>query len=163
MAEYKHDFVDNYPYIVYTDVDTIVYSGKVDTSIDDVPGSGGGDETEYEIHSAFVTQEDESTVDIYEADESFVYKVVEGDYGWEPDLETGAVTKAKAGEILICSIEQRPGLQVTLTPMLLASELPESPASESFLYPLVAASLEGNSGLTTFAMPAQNAWALVFD
>lgn len=33
---YKESFGEKYPYIVYTDVDTIVYSGKIDTSVDDI-------------------------------------------------------------------------------------------------------------------------------
>lgn len=41
MVEAKHEFIDDNPYIVYTSQDTIVYSDKADTSIDDV--SGGGD------------------------------------------------------------------------------------------------------------------------
>lgn len=38
--EAKHEFVDDYPYIVYSSQDTIVYSDKTDTSIDDVSGGG---------------------------------------------------------------------------------------------------------------------------
>lgn len=43
MALAKHDFIDDYPYLVYTDVQTCVYSDKADTSIDDIGGGGGGD------------------------------------------------------------------------------------------------------------------------
>lgn len=38
MVEAKHEFIDDNPYIVYTSQDTIVYSDKADTSIDDVSG-----------------------------------------------------------------------------------------------------------------------------
>lgn len=41
MALAKHDFIDDYPYLVYTDVQTCVYSDKTDTSIDDIGGGGG--------------------------------------------------------------------------------------------------------------------------
>lgn len=41
MAEAKHAFVDDYPYLVYTNEDTLVYSNKTDTSIDDILGGGG--------------------------------------------------------------------------------------------------------------------------
>ena len=37
--EYKHDFVDDYPYIVYAD-EKILYTGDPDTPY--VPGGGGG-------------------------------------------------------------------------------------------------------------------------
>lgn len=41
MAEAKHDFVDDYPYLVYTaEQGTLVYSDKANTSIDDIPGGG---------------------------------------------------------------------------------------------------------------------------
>ena len=40
MTEAKHEFVDDYPYLVYTSQDTLVYSDKADTSIDDI-GDGG--------------------------------------------------------------------------------------------------------------------------
>lgn len=165
----KQEFVDKYPYIVYTDHHTIVYSDKPETSIDDVSGGGGGDATEYEIHSAYMTVQDESTVEIYEAEAPFVYKAVKGTDGWTADTESGAVTKAKAGEILICAFEQRTDFWVTLTPWVITSALPETPTSDEMKYPLVAASPIGSgmsptdAGLFTFAMPAHNAWAIVID
>lgn len=37
--EYKHSFIDEYPYLVYTDeVNTLVYSDCANTSIDDIGG-----------------------------------------------------------------------------------------------------------------------------
>ena len=164
----KQEFVDKYPYIVYTDHHTIVYSDKPETSIDDV--SGGGDATEYDIHSAFMTPtEVEGQYEIYEAEAPFVYKAVKGDNGWAPDLETGALSKAKAGEILMCAFEVTPGQANPLAPFLIASALPETATSEEFKYPLVSPiPLSGQGGpetiaLMTFAMPAQNAWAIVVD
>lgn len=168
----KQEFVDKYPYIVYTDHHTIVYSDTPETSIDDISG-GGGDATEYEIHSAFVSEPDPEEhpgeLEFYEAEAPFVYKAVKGDEGWTPDLETGAITKAKAGDVLICSFEQNSNLRVTLTPLMLTSALPESPASEAFRYPLVLSVPIGTGidqldvGLLVFTMPAQNAWAIVVD
>lgn len=163
---YKESFGEKYPYIVYTDVDTIVYSGKLDTSIDDIQG---GDATEYDIHSVFMTPQDDETYEIYESEQPFVYKAVKGDDSWLPDLETGWVTKAKAGEILICAYESAPGEASSLVPYCITSALPETSTSEEFTYPLVSpAALVGETGpdtvaLFTFAMPAQNAWAIVVD
>ena len=164
----KQEFVDKYPYIVYTDHHTIVYSDTPETSIDDVSG-GGGDATEYEIHSAFMTiQEDESYL-IYEAEAPFVYKAVKGANTWVPDLETGAVTKAKAGEVLLCAFEVTPGQANPIPPYCITSALPETSTSEEFKYPLVSpVAIVGDTdpntiALFTFAMPAQNAWAITVD
>lgn len=40
MALTKHEFIDDYHYLVYTDVQTCVYSDKADTSINDIGGGG---------------------------------------------------------------------------------------------------------------------------
>jgi len=44
MVEAKHEFVDDNPYLVYTSQDTIVYSDKPNTSIDDISGSSANNE-----------------------------------------------------------------------------------------------------------------------
>lgn len=50
MAEAKHAFVDDYPYLVYTNEDTLIYSNKTDTSIDDIPSG----ESDFAIASMYV-------------------------------------------------------------------------------------------------------------
>ena len=51
--EYKHDFVDDYPYIVYAD-EKILYTGDPDTPY--VPGGGGGDGGINDVYVWNITQ-----------------------------------------------------------------------------------------------------------
>ncbi len=94
MVEAKHEFVDDYPYLVYTSQDTLVYSDKADTSIDDI--GGGGDE--YSIKCAeFNSGTDEFT----EIESIAYYGVYDGEGGYEPDTTKGVLTTAKAGEVIV--------------------------------------------------------------
>lgn len=88
MAEAKHSFVDDYPYLVYTaKQDTLVYSDKADTSIDDI--SSGGEEYNikcYTLDGEILTEdEDHVTIGNYDTENHL----------WVPGETT--VNKAEAG------------------------------------------------------------------
>ena len=96
MAEAKHSFVDDYPYLMYTNEDTLVYSNKTDTSIEDLPSGG----QEYTI--TCVELEGGTPVEI-----TSIIKLAK--YNMPPDDNYSPIgdplTSANAGTLLYCSEE----------------------------------------------------------
>lgn len=90
MVEAKHEFVDDYPYLVYTNEDTLVYSNKTDTSIDDV--SGGGEHSIY----CFIYQNNQATP----IDDSPIALAKKGNQSWTEPSDPTFVDKAVAGCVL---------------------------------------------------------------
>lgn len=99
MAEAKHAFVDDYPYLVYTNEDTLVYSNKTDTSIDDI--GGGGDGQEYDIKCYAISGGAPTEIDS-------IIKLAE--YEFPPDDDYvpigDTLTSAMAGTLLYCTEAQ---------------------------------------------------------
>lgn len=92
MAEAKHAFVDDYPYLVYTNEDTLVYSNKTDTSIDDIGGGGDGQEFSINCYNAV----DQHAIQV----ESFAYAatIVNNQGVYSLDIDTSqTIDKAEAG------------------------------------------------------------------
>lgn len=98
MAEAKHSFVDDYPYLVYTNEDTLVYSNKADTSIDDLP-SGGGEEYDIECYSYGGTPQDPVITKVDPC--AYLGKWDSELYQWVRTEDI--ITKAKAGTIIVLS------------------------------------------------------------
>lgn len=96
MAEAKHSFVDDYPYLVYTNEDTLVYSNKADTSIDDI--SSGGQE--YEIKCYTISGGTPTEIDS-------IIKLAEYELPPNDDyIPVGdPLTSAMAGTLLYCTDE----------------------------------------------------------
>lgn len=137
--EYKHEFVDKYPYLVYTaEQDTLVYSDKADTSIDDI-GGGGGDWQEYNVGcytfgaGVLVPVQDVFAIGVYD----------ESTHKWVASGEV--ITKAKAGDVLALSTTSQGALY------LLGSDTSE----DAIEYPFDHAAGE------SFVMPAHDVCAVL--
>lgn len=99
MAEAKHDFVEDYPYLVYTaEQGTLVYSDKANTSIDDI---GGGDGQEFNINCYNAVDQDPVQV------ESFAYAatIVNNQSVYSFDIDTSeTIDKAEAGTFVAVDV-----------------------------------------------------------
>lgn len=138
MAEAKHAFVDDYPYLVYTaEQGTLVYSDKADTSIDDIGGGGDGQEFNIRCYTfssgVLVPVQDVFAIGVY--DESTRKWVASGE----------VITKAKAGDVLALSTTSQGVLN------LLGSDTSE----DAFEYPF-----DHEAG-ESFIMPAHDVCALL--
>lgn len=93
MAEAKHAFVDDYPYLVYTaEQGTLVYSDKADTSINDIPG--GGDGQEYNIYCFNAVDQDPVQVGTF----AYAATIVNNQGAYSFDIDTSeTINKAEAG------------------------------------------------------------------
>lgn len=143
MAEAKHSFVDDYPYLVYTNEDTLVYSNKADTSIDDLP-SGGGEEYDIKCYSlsgspgSFVITEVDPCAYLGEWDKTSHQWVRTGDI----------ITKAKVGDPIVLSLSTDPTI---LQPINVVSSDDTMENAITYVMPAQGASF------TSCPMPADNA------
>ena len=96
MSEAKHEFVDDNPYLVYTKQNTLVYSDKADTSIDDVAGG-----SEMNIGNPVVCMYESYTEPVVDGDASYAmvfngvsYEdnvICESDIGFSVNSADGAI------------------------------------------------------------------------
>ena len=137
MAEAKHAFVDDYPYLVYTaEQGTLVYSDKANTSIDDI---GGGDGQEYSIKCYSIASDDQL---VPMQDVLAIGAWDESNLKWTASGEV--VTKAKAGDVLVVAVLEIGSLSALLS----------EPSQSAIVYPI-----DGQGGMCV--MPAHDVCAVV--
>lgn len=115
---YKESFGEKYPYIVYTDVDTIVYSGKVDTSVDDIGGA---------LETATVTIDNQTSSSAY----AYVSNIVTTDDGTTLDFE--AEIAASEQTVLTVPVIESTKLSIDMEAVFTVSGDIESAGSGNFI------------------------------
>lgn len=141
MVEAKHEFIDDNPYLVYTNEDTLVYSNKADTSIDDI--AGGGQEYNIKCYTIGGTPQEPVFTEV----DPCAY-LGEWDETTHKFIKMGdIITKAKAGTSIVLSTSTDPTI---LTPIFAVTSDDAFANAISYVMP------ESGASFASCPMPTDN-------
>lgn len=114
----KQEFVDKYPYLVYTSQNTVVYSNSLETSIDDIGG---------ELETATVTIDNQTDSSAY----AYVSNIVTTDDGTVLDFEAEIAASQKT--VLTVPVMESTKLSIDMQAVFTVSGDIESAGSGNFI------------------------------
>lgn len=114
----KQEFVDKYPYLVYTSQNTVVYSNSPETSIDDIAG---------DVKTATVTIDNQTDSSAY----AYVSNIVTTDDGTMLDFE--AEIAASEQTVLTVPVMESTKLSIDIQAVFTVSGDIESAGSYNFI------------------------------